>query len=427
MNWMSGTGISREAFEAALPEGGLFGGGAWHWSPRPFVLPKKIWRELEGLGHVLATFQKACDVMYRRSASGKEHAWVAPLLDRGKPDFLLKLQQSGGYADQMPRVIRPDLLLTDEGFSLTEIDSVPGGIGITTWLMQQYEKAEHSVLGSAAEMLAGFASVLPAGGAVAIADEAQDYAGEMRWLVEQLGEGREVLRAEEISAGEKRALYRFFELFDWGNLPFLEDFAATHPNLQAPLKAHLEEKLWLGLFHSPGLKSAWKAHLREAQWERLQKIIPQGWVMQPMKLPPEACLPGLEIHSWAELMEMSQKERQLVLKISGFDPNCWGARGVYIGHDLPQTEWKSLIQQALDDKRRSWLLQRFMPTSIIEHEIYTDKGRENRQGRVRLCPYYFTDDSGKTKLCGCLVTIVPIDKKKIHGMSDGVLTVAARG
>ena len=43
------------------------------------------------------------------------------------------------------------------------------------------------------------------------------------------------------------------------------------------------------------------------------------------------------------------------------------------------------------------------------------------QGRVRLCPYFFTDGSGHTKLGGCLATLVPADKKKIHGMSDGAL------
>jgi hypothetical protein len=42
-------------------------------------------------------------------------------------------------------------------------------------------------------------------------------------------------------------------------------------------------------------------------------------------------------------------------------------------------------------------------------------------GRVRLCPYFFTDEHGKTQLAGCLATIVPADKKKIHGMQDAIL------
>jgi hypothetical protein len=31
----------------------------------------------------------------------------------------------------VPRVIRPDILLTENGFRITELDSVPGGIGLT--------------------------------------------------------------------------------------------------------------------------------------------------------------------------------------------------------------------------------------------------------------------------------------------------------
>ena len=46
------------------------------------------------------------------------------------------------------------------------------------------------------------------------------------------------------------------------------------------------------------------------------------------------------------------------------------------------------------------------------------------EGRVRLCPYYFVDPKAKkpdAKLGGVLATIVPADKKVIHGMSDGAL------
>ena len=46
------------------------------------------------------------------------------------------------------------------------------------------------------------------------------------------------------------------------------------------------------------------------------------------------------------------------------------------------------------------------------------------RGRVRLCPYYFVSD-GNTKLGGILATIVPADKKLIHGMRDAILVPCA--
>jgi hypothetical protein len=42
------------------------------------------------------------------------------------------------------------------------------------------------------------------------------------------------------------------------------------------------------------------------------------------------------------------------------------------------------------------------------------------KGRVRLCPYYFVEEN-KVKLGGALATIVPADKKFVHGMRDAIL------
>ena len=42
------------------------------------------------------------------------------------------------------------------------------------------------------------------------------------------------------------------------------------------------------------------------------------------------------------------------------------------------------------------------------------------RGRVRLSPYYFVEGR-KAKLSGALATIVPADKKLLHGMRDAIL------
>ena len=45
-------------------------------------------------------------------------------------------------------------------------------------------------------------------------------------------------------------------------------------------------------------------------------------------------------------------------------------------------------------------------------------------GRVRMSPYYFVVND-ETQLAGILVTVVPADKKLIHGMVDAVMVPAA--
>ena len=94
-----------------------------------------------------------------------------------------------------------------------------------------------------------------------------------------------------------------------------------------------------------------------------------------------------------------------------------------IGHDMPTDAWRDAVQQALRDfPNRLWVMQEFREAQIIEHPYYTEDGRLARmQGRVRLCPYYFRRADGSTRLAGCLATIAPADKKKIHGMRDAVL------
>jgi hypothetical protein len=416
----------------ALPKGGLFAGGGWRWSPEPFRLSKAEARRIATLGHPLARFQQACDQLYRRSAAGKLPGWLAELLDVGKPEWMARLQRDPRGAELLPRVIRPDLILTDGGFALTELDSVPGGIGVTAWLARIYGNAGHEVFGGVDGMIDGFRSLLPDGGAVLVSEEAADYRPEMEWLCHQLGAAWQVLTAEEYEP-DGRAIYRFFELFDWESVPTVKSIAAASLDgrlqITPPVKPHLEDKLWLALLWSPALKKVWEQSLRGSHLKRMHELVPYSWVLDPTPLPPHAALPRLDAHSWEEVAAFSQKDRQLVLKVSGFHETAWGSRGVFIGHDMPSAEWAERLRAALDQSgEQPWLLQEFHEGRRVRHPVFRPDGSvETMDGRVRLCPYYFTDAQGNTHFHGCLATIVPADKKKIHGMSDAVLVPCVVG
>ncbi len=222
---MSGLATVR-AVQAALPDGGLFHEKEWRIAPRPFEISPEFREELDKLGYRLVLFLKACDQLYRLSAKGRQPQWVADLLDAGKPPELVAFQRDHGLAGDIPRVIRPDLVLTAEGYTIAEIDSVPGGIGLTAWLNKTYSDLGHNVLGGADGMLDGFARILP-GGDILISEEAATYRPEMNWLAGQLN-------ASFASSGHWRVLdatprtdwqpqlYRFFELFDLAQVPATE-------------------------------------------------------------------------------------------------------------------------------------------------------------------------------------------------------------
>ena len=110
--------------------------GASHRSPSRSVPDRQ--RARVARARVPHSFIGRLISLYRQSAAGKEPAWVADWLDRGKPAELVAWQRAPGFKSDVPRVIRPDLLLLDHGLAVTELDSVPGGIGLTAWLGQVY-------------------------------------------------------------------------------------------------------------------------------------------------------------------------------------------------------------------------------------------------------------------------------------------------
>ena len=139
-----------EQLQQSMPSGGLFRGKSWRWSDQPWMMETEEVRWLEGLGKKLAVFQRAADKLYCESALGNQPSWVAEWLDLGKPDEVIRAGRAAKAA--LPRVIRPDLIRTESGWALTEIDAVPGGVGLTAWLQEEYSKLGHSILGGAKGM-----------------------------------------------------------------------------------------------------------------------------------------------------------------------------------------------------------------------------------------------------------------------------------
>ena len=314
----------------SLPPGGLFDGMTWKVSPAPFPLGEDLAKEIESLGRVLLQFYRAVNLLYRKSAEGSQPEWVARWLDLGKPRGLIELQRAAAFKNDVPRVIRPDILLTENGISITELDSVPGGIGLTGWLNQTYSKAGARILGGADGMLRGFESLF--GDAkpvhIVVSEEAKTYRPEMEWLAAQLGTRFTVHDSQFNDFAEGSAVYRFFELFDLPNVAdakqIFELAAEKKIRLTPPPKPVFEEKMLFALLWNRNLQSFWRQELGEGFLARLKKAVPYTWLMDPTPLPPHAAIPELNLTDWSQLKSLSQKERDLILKVSGFSENAWG-------------------------------------------------------------------------------------------------------
>ena len=441
----------------------------WRIATTPFPLKKDQLDFFHQLGPQLLSFYRALNRLYIDSVRGLQPAWVAGYLDQGKPDGLVTYSRMKRFRDQLPAVIRPDIIPTQDGMVITELDSVPGGIGITgalpeisrSMLIAESWRLFPELVGGSEGMVRGFAAMVQAQlarhtGCVAIlmSEEAKDYRPEMTWLAARLRaigldaycvEPRHIRFTEEglRIANEEMdqpiaLIYRFYELFDLLNIPKSElvqyaikkDRVAVTP----PYKPALEEKLAFALLHHPALRPFWEQALDREVFLHLATIMPRTWILDPAPIPPSATIPGLAIGgravmNWHDLATATQKERHFVIKPSGFSELAWGSRGVSVGHDMPQSEWAGAIDKALAAfPRTPYILQEFHKGRLYELDYFDPvTGEMNRMsGRARLSPYYFVSGE-KTELAGILATVCPADKKVIHGMKDAVMVPCAVG
>jgi len=437
----------------------------WRIATAPFPLTKDQLDFFHQLGPQLLSFYRALNRLYTDSVRGLQPAWVAGYLDQGKPEGLLTYSRMKRFRGQLPAVIRPDIIPTQDGMVITELDSVPGGIGLTGALTEIYSYPlpltpyPLEIVGGPEGMVRGFAAMLRTHlaqhtGCVAIlmSEEAKDYRPEMTWLAARLRaigldaycvEPRHIRFTEEglriISEGMDQPIaliYRFYELFDLLNIPKSElvqyavkkDQVAVTP----PYKPALEEKLVFALLHHPALRPFWEQALGREVFLHLTTIMPRTWILDPAPIPPSATIPGLAIGgravmNWRDLATATQKERHFVIKPSGFSELAWGSRGVSVGHDMPQGEWADAIDKALAAfPRTPYILQEFHKGRLYELDYFDPvTGEMNRMsGRARLSPYYFVSGE-KTELAGILATICPADKKVIHGMKDAIMVPCA--
>lgn len=417
-------------------------------SPVPFPLTASQFDELQRLGDALLAFYSSLNNIYLQ----KKTDWVNEYLDIGKGEDLLRHARMRYQKAALPGIIRPDVLMTDDGFQITELDSVPGGFGHLDCLSAAYADCGFDLIGTGRGIRDGFAAMLRDVAkqedpvvAIVVSEESKDYLPEMTYLANELQ--RLGLRAFAVAPGELifteeclyieadsgrlkiDVVYRFFELFDALNIPKFElvSYAARKRLVVVtpPYKPFLEEKMLLGLFRNPALERYWRDSLGE-HYRVLDATFADTHIFDNRIVPPNAEISGFRwkgepIRDWNVIKEGSQKERRLVLKPSGFSPIAWGSRGVKIGHDMSGDDWSDAVDNALGSFDSSpWVLQRFRDTSLIGVKYFSDGEVREMKARVRLCPYYFVVN-GRANLGGVLATACPKDKKLIHGMTDAVM------
>ncbi|MDQ6827217.1 MAG: hypothetical protein M3Z14_08480 [Candidatus Eremiobacteraeota bacterium] len=430
---------------------------AWRIAPEPFPLSPDTLSRIEQIGNDLLAFYRALNGLYNRSARGNAPAFIAEYLDLGKPEHIIRLSRQNRFKQDIPGVIRPDLILTDKGFIAAELDSVPGGMGFVGAMAETYCNLGMESIGGASGIPQGFGAMVTATSgaekpivAIVVSEESKDYRPEMGWLTQALNRQGSVgahicapqdliftedalfIRMDDGREEKIDVLYRNFELFDLLNVPKqdLLLYAARHNRVRMtpPAKAQLEEKLAFALLHHPELASLWRAEFGAEVFKRLRALFPLTWVIDPRPIPPQAVIYGLQVNGeavsdWMRLVALGKSDRDFVVKPSGFSELAWGSRGVRVANDLSKEAWADTLQQALREYDKTpRILQRFHKGKRVRQSYFDENAGDIRSfdGRVRLCPYFFVTGN-QTELGGILATVAPADKRLIHGMSEAVM------
>lgn len=431
----------------------------WRVSPYPLSLSSDIIDQINKTGNACFDFLNSINKLYHSSKNNKSILrnknlvlpWISKYFDCGKSNSILKHSNLNLYKNSLPIIIRPDLIITNDGLAMTELEVIPGGIGFTSFLHRLYESQNSNLIGSSSKMLDGFYNSLinlvrnkesPII-TILISDESETYKPEFIWLANELrSSGKKVYCVDptEIYYEDSKLkvlinnevieidiIYRFFELFDLENIPtapvIMQAIEDGHVVASPPLNPIFEEKLCMALFHHYQLEDFWKESLPKESLQILKRLIPASWIIDSEPFGPNAMLNGpfingIPLSSWSELAEATQKNRNFIIKRSGYNQDAWGARSVTIGTDCSQETWaKSIVLATNDSKSSPFIIQEFKKPKKIYHPIYSEKGDSIEEpGRVRLCPFYMRTED-KVELKGILGTICPADKKIIHGMS----------
>ena len=425
----------------------------WRISPEPFWLTPDQHDILLRLGPAIHAFNKACNLLYHQSVKGLQPAFVHQYLDAGKFERAIDLARLNRVKSHLPVVLRPDLILTADGVRVAEFDSLPGGIGFTAQVTATYADIGFDVVGGADGLIDGFCEAVTHGlesagdsgpvVCIVVSDESEAYREEMVWLAAALrdrGKSVHCRHPKDLHVDGTRlradVAYRFFELFDLPNIPKVE-FISYHVRKNAvrvtpPMKAFLEEKMWLALFHHARLRNFWDKELPRDSHDLLRDIIPHTWVLDSTPAPPHTIIPDLHVgghvvSDWNDLQHLSKKERELVIKPSGFTVDAQQSKGVTIGHDVSESDWQAALQSALQLFDTSpHVLQQFHKGARLPARYYDFDSDEIKtmNGRALLRPYYYVIGE-EVRLAGTQCVVCPADKKILHGMIDAILVPTA--
>ena len=432
-------------------------------SPDYFYLTRNTQDGLTATGKLLGRFLDASSRLYQKDAT------VRNIIRMGKNQATLDFMDKSGDVPFSAGMFRPDLCLTSEGFRLTELEIMIAGRGMASSLTTAYkelvpdvdaQKMEGSEIGYAKMWKAREADKR---GAIVIVsyEDSRDFKPELKFLAEKTreqnvplwtnDEGQIIQRDGRLffrpaAGGDEMpvsGIDRFFETYELNpefemtnregqisarydpDIVKILEGIVNDPNLDVIPSlehAYLEEKAMLAFLHHPQFAKHWEEYFAPEELNILRTLIPATVVVTPDLMPQPIA------DDWFGLLNLSGKDRELVVKKSGAAPDAWGSRSVSFAQE-GKAKFQARIEAALDGKDGVTVVQKYAEGTSLDHPIYFPEvdttniyKNGNEVTRGRFTPFYYVTEKG-VEMSDMMVTIRP--GKKTHGASDSAMAPIA--
>lgn len=311
--------------------------------------------------------------------------------------------------------VRPDLIITPNGFSICEIETSPFGLALAEILNKAYQREGFETLITDGLLPAQVKKHTPIEGNIFYSKKTQAYSGQMAFLADEVfsGNGRswKAKALDHFLGSQQSNIYRGFYLGEYFTDPFIRsllDNQINNKNVLIPSPTpHLEEKAILSLIYDRRYDQYLRKKLGDTAFKHLKEIIPPTWIVGQEQF----FSPGMpnNISSSIGLANLSKSKRTFVLKTSGFSENSSWKEGVHFLQRESAEKTLQLLHDAESDKTGLYIIQEFRKGMDIpmEYELEDGKTEAPMSVRVRLTPYFSAvndDKIGKLiaiKATGC--------------------------
>lgn len=381
-------------------------------SPEPLFIPHELRQTIELVGKNVAIFFNASRELITQCDELQE------LFNAGKPETFRNNLNQARYL-----FIRPDIILTEQGPIVCEIETSPFGLALSDVLTRSYHDEGFDTLVDPDTLLTYVQSHTDPSGTIVFSDKTKSFRGQLSYLAERVF-GRN-WRAEHIHTIDTPVsqIYRGYylsEYFTDKHVRSLIDHIHTLGISTLPTPTpQLEEKALMALVWDRRWESYYLEALGEEGLAFLRAVIPPTWILGQE----QHFLPGLPegIPSSSDLAHLPKSKRQYALKTSGFHPQeSWG-KGVTFLHKKSGLAVQDMLDEACGAQDALFIVQKFEKPSKHRLEYIDYDGVHNMIAGVRITPYFSAAD-------GTLLSIKATAREGseyIHGASDSINTAVA--